>query len=188
MMVSKRKGFCMALREIRLEGDETLRKTCRPVTEINDRVRMLLQDLADTLNAEDNTAGLAAPQIGILRRLIVVKGPDGLIKLVNPCIVEARGEQEVEEGCLSLPGRWGKLLRPESVTVQALGENGDEVTIEARDDFAKLLCHEIDHLDGILFIDKVTEFSDDDEGFDDMDDEDWEALDVARGFDDEDWE
>ena len=152
----------MAQREIRLEGDEVLRKSCRPVTKINDRIKMLLQDIEDTLKSYDNGAGLAAPQVGILRRLIVVNGPDGLLKLVNPCIVDAQGEHEVEEGCLSVPGQWGKLMRPERVTVKALNENGEEMTIEAEDDYAKLFCHEIDHLDGILFIDKVTEFLGDD--------------------------
>ena len=156
----------MALREIRLEGDEVLRKKSRPITEINDRIRMQLQDIEDTLKSYDNGAGLAAPQVGILRRLIVVNGPEGLLKLINPCIVDAQGEHEVEEGCLSVPGRWGKLMRPEKVTVKALSENGEEMTIEAEADYAKLFCHEIDHLDGILFIDKVTEFLDDDD-FDD---------------------
>lgn len=167
----------MALREIRQIGDEVLRKTCKPVTEVNDRIRMLLQDIEDTLKSDDNGAGLAAPQIGILRRLIVVNGPDGYLKLVNPRIVEAEGEHEVEEGCLSVPGRWGKLMRPVKVKVAALNENGEEVSIDAEDDYAKLMCHEIDHLDGILFIDKVTEFLDDGDGDDDDedgDDEDWE--------------
>ncbi len=167
----------MALREIRKIGDEVLRKTCKPVTEVNDRIRMLLQDIEDTLKSDDNGAGLAAPQIGILRRLIVVNGPDGYLKLVNPRIVAAEGEHEVEEGCLSVPGRWGKLMRPVKVKVAALNENGEEVSIDAEDDYAKLMCHEIDHLDGILFIDKVTEFLDDGDGDDDDedgDDEDWD--------------
>lgn len=162
----------MALREIRTLGDETLRKKCKPVREVNDRVRMLLQDIEDTLKCDDNGAGLAAPQIGILRRLIVVNGPDGYLKLVNPEIVASEGEHEVEEGCLSVPGRWGKLMRPVKVTVKALNENGEEVTIEAENDYAKLFCHEIDHLDGILFIDKVTEIIEDDEEWDD--DEYWD--------------
>ena len=165
----------MALREIRTIGDEALRKKCKPVREINDRVRMLLQDIEDTLRSDENGAGLAAPQIGILRRLIVVVGQDGgYLKLVNPEIVASEGEHEVEEGCLSVPGRWGKLMRPVKVTVKALNEHGEEVTIEAENDYAKLFCHEIDHLDGILFIDKVTEFIKDDEDWDDEDDEDWD--------------
>ena len=171
----------MALREIRTIGDEVLRKKCKPVREINDRVRMLLQDIEDTLRSDENGAGLAAPQIGILRRLIVVNAPDGeYLKLVNPEIVASEGEHEVEEGCLSVPGRWGKLMRPVKVTVKALDENGEEVTIEAENDYAKLFCHEIDHLDGVLFIDKVTEFIEDDEDWDEDDDdedEDDEDLD-----------
>ena len=167
----------MALREIRKIGDEALRKKCKPVTEVNDRIRMLLQDIEDTLKQDDNGAGLAAPQIGILRRLIVVNGPDGYLKLVNPEIVETEGEHEVEEGCLSVPGKWGKLMRPAKVKVKALNENGEEITIEAENDYAKLYCHEIDHLDGILFIDKVTEFLDDDDEFDDDDFDDEEDFD-----------
>ena len=171
----------MALREIRTIGDEVLRKKCKPVREVNDRVRMLLQDIEDTLRSDENGAGLAAPQIGILRRLIVVNAPDGeYLKLVNPEIVASEGEHEVEEGCLSVPGRWGKLMRPVKVTVKALDENGEEVTIEAENDYAKLFCHEIDHLDGVLFIDKVTEFIEDDEDWDEDDDdedEDDEDLD-----------
>ena len=176
----------MALREIRLLGDDALRKKCKLVNEVNDRVRMLLQDIEDTLKQDDNGAGLAAPQIGILRRLIVVNGPDGYLKLVNPEIVEAEGEHEVEEGCLSVPGKWGKLMRPVKVKVKALNENGEEVTIEAENDYAKLYCHEIDHLDGVLFIDRVTELLEDDGEFDEDDDYDDEDYDPE--FDDEDEE
>jgi len=168
----------MALREIRILGDEALRKKCKPVREVNDRVRMLLQDIEDTLRSDENGAGLAAPQIGILRRLIVVNTPDGeYLKLVNPEIVASEGEHEVVEGCLSVPGRWGKLMRPVKVTVKALDENGKEVTIEAENDYAKLYCHEIDHLDGILFIDKVTEFIEDDEDWDEDDEDDEDDVD-----------
>ena len=179
----------MALREIRLIGDDALRKKCKPVTEINDRIRMLLQDIEDTLKQDDNGAGLAAPQIGILRRLIVVNSPDGYLKLVNPEIVETEGEHEVEEGCLSVPGKWGKLMRPVKVKVKALNENGEEVTIEAENDYAKLYCHEIDHLDGILFVDKVTELLEDDGEFDEDDDYDsFDDDDFVPEFDDEDEE
>ena len=153
----------MALKEIRKEGDEVLRGKCKPVTEITPRIRRHLDDLVDTLQSVGNGAGLAAPQIGILRRLIVVDTPDGLLRLVNPEIVEAQGEHEVEEGCLSVPGVWGRLKRPVSVKVRALNENGEQLELSAQDDMAKCFCHEIDHLDGILFIDKVTEFLGDDE-------------------------
>jgi peptide deformylase len=153
----------MALKEIRKEGDEVLRGKCKPVTEITGRIRQHLDDLEDTLKNHGNGAGLAAPQIGILRRLIVVDTPEGLLRLINPEIAFAEGEQEVEEGCLSVPGVWGRLKRPVRVKVSALNESGEEVQIEAQDELAKCFCHEIDHLDGILFIDKVTEFLGEDE-------------------------
>lgn len=148
----------MALKEIRTEGDEVLRKNCKVVETITPRIVQHLNDLEDTLKNTGNGAGLAAPQIGILRRLIVVDTPDGLLRMINPSIASAQGEQEVEEGCLSVPGVWGRLKRPAHVKVCALDENGKEVSIEAEGDLAKCFCHEIDHLDGILFIDKVTEF------------------------------
>ncbi len=153
----------MALKEIREEGDEALRSKCKPVTEITPRIRQHLDDLADTLANHGNGAGLAAPQIGVLRRLIVVAAPEGVLRLINPEIVEAEGEREVEEGCLSVPGVWGKLVRPARVKVRAMNEAGEELVIEAQDEMAKCYCHEIDHLDGILFIDKVTEFLGEDE-------------------------
>lgn len=154
----------MALRDIRILEEDTdgvLRKICKPVGKIDDKIRLLLQDLVDTLKSTDNGAGLAAPQIGILRRMIAVNTPQGLLQMVNPEVVEAIGEHEVVEGCLSVPGEWGKLMRPVKVVVKALNENGEEFFTEGEGDIAKLLCHEIDHLDGILFIDKVTEFIDD---------------------------
>jgi peptide deformylase len=148
----------MALKEIRTEGDEVLRGRCKTVIEITSRIKQHLTDLEDTLKSTGNGAGLAAPQIGILRRLIVVDTPDGLLRLVNPEIASAEGEQDVEEGCLSVPGVWGRLKRPAHVSVRALNEEGAELSLEAEGDLAKCFCHEIDHLDGILFTDKVTEF------------------------------
>ena len=153
----------MALKEIREEGDEVLRGKCRRVTEITPRIVRHLDDLEDTLRHHGNGAGLAAPQIGVLRRLIVVDTPDGVLRLINPEIVQAEGECEVEEGCLSVPGVWAKLNRPARVTVRAQNEQGGEVELKAQDALAKCFCHEIDHLDGILFIDKATEFLDGDE-------------------------
>lgn len=152
----------MALREIRTVGDEMLRKKSRHVEKIDDRIRMHLQDLCDTLANTENGAGLAAPQIGILRRLVVVNLPEqGLLQLVNPELVYEEGEQEVVEGCLSVPGKWGKLMRPLKVKVRALNEKGEPFELEGEGYTAKCLCHEIDHLDGILFIDKVTEYLED---------------------------
>ncbi len=154
----KIRRISMALKEIRTEGDEALRAKCRPVAEVTPRIVQHLNDLEDTLKNHGNGAGLAAPQIGVLRRLIVVDTPDGLLRLINPEITKAEGEHEVEEGCLSVPGVWAKLNRPIRVTVRAQNEQGKEVELEAENDLAKCFCHEIDHLDGILFIDKATEF------------------------------
>lgn len=148
----------MALRNIRVLGDDILRKRSKQVEKIDDRVLILLKDMADTMYGTDNGAGLAAPQVGILKRIVVIDMGEGLISLINPEIVESGGEQEVIEGCLSIPGKWGKLIRPARVKVKALNEKGEEFIIEGQGDLAKCLCHEIDHLDGILFIDKVTEF------------------------------
>ena len=148
----------MALRNIRTVEDEVLRKKCRPIEEINDKIRELLKDMADTMYNTGNGAGLAAPQVGILKRAIVIDMGDGLINLVNPEILEQKDSQEVIEGCLSIPGKWGKVIRPAEVKVRALNEKGEEVIITGKKDMAKCLCHEIDHLDGILFTDKVTEY------------------------------
>ncbi len=148
----------MALRNIRTLGDDILRKKCRTIEKVDDKILSLLKDLADTMYNSENGAGLAAPQVGILKRLVVIDMGQGLINLVNPEITETYGTQEVIEGCLSIPEKWGKLERPEKVTVKALNERGEEVTITGTGSLAKCLCHEIDHLDGILFIDKVKEF------------------------------
>jgi len=147
----------MAIRNIRKNGDEILRKKSKPVDVINDSVRQLLKDMAETMYSVDG-AGLAAPQVGILKRIVVIDVGDGLINLINPEIIKTEGSHEVIEGCLSVPGKWGKLIRPKKVTVKALDENGKEVIITGEDDLAKAFCHEIDHLDGILFIDKVIEY------------------------------
>ena len=149
----------MALRNLVFYDDPFLRKKSREVTEVNDRIRQQLDDMAETMYA-DSGAGLAGCQVGILKRIIVIDMGQGLIKLVNPKIIESSGTQEVVEGCLSIPDRWGKLMRPQKVTVEALNENGEKIVLTGENDLAKCFCHEIDHLDGILFIDKVTEFID----------------------------
>lgn len=148
----------MALREIRTFDDELLRKKSREVREVTDRVRTLLDDMAETMYHAEG-GGLAACQIGILKRLVVIDVGEGLIKLVNPEFVLREGEQIVEEGCLSFPDVWGKLKRPERVIVRALDENGEEITVEGTGLLAKCLCHELDHLDGIVFKDKLIEFT-----------------------------
>lgn len=148
----------MALRKIRLEGDEILRKRSKVVEVIDDKIRQLLDDMAETMYSTDNGAGLAAPQIGILKRLVVIDMGQGLIKLVNPKIINEEGTQNVIEGCLSIPNKFGRLKRPKKVTVQALNENGEEIILTVTGEVAKCFCHEIDHLNGILFTDLVTEY------------------------------
>lgn len=148
----------MALRNIRVLGDDILRKKCKTVDKIDSRVITLLKDMEDTLHNTENGAAIAAPQVGILKRAVVIDMGQGVINLINPKIIEEEGRQEVVEGCLSIPGKWGKLARPAKVKVKALDKEGKEFIIIGQGDMAKCLCHEIDHLDGVLFIDKVTEF------------------------------
>ncbi len=148
----------MAILNMRYEGDEILRKKCKEVKDVDDRIREILDDMAETLHSTPNGAAIAANQLGILKRLVVIDMGDGLIKLVNPVIIEASGEQVVVEGCLSFPDKVGRLVRPQTVAVKALNENGEAVTLTGTDDMAKCFCHEIDHLDGICFVDKVFEW------------------------------
>ena len=150
----------MAVRQLRFNNDEALRKKGREVTEVNDKIRMLLDDMMDTLHASNNGAALAANQIGILKRLVVIDYEGDFLKLVNPVIVEQIGEQDCIEGCLSFPGIFGKTKRPMRVKVEALNEKGEKIILDRSGEMAKCLCHEIDHLDGIVFTDKVTEYLD----------------------------
>lgn len=143
----------MAIKEIRLSDDEILRKKSKEVLEIDDRIIEILDDMADTMYYK-NGVGLAAPQIGILRRIIVIDIGDGLIELINPIILEEKGEQFGEEGCLSVPGRIGYVSRPNYCKVQGLDRNGSLIIIEGEGLLARALCHEIDHLNGELYIDK----------------------------------
>lgn len=145
----------MALRQIILIGDDTLRKKSRKVTEINERILTLLADMADTLHSTPDGVGLAAPQVGVLRRVVVIDVGDGVMNLINPEVIKAEGSCEGVESCLSVPGRTGTVVRPEKVTVSATNEKGQTVTIEGEGMLAVCLCHEIDHLDGILFIDRA---------------------------------
>lgn len=145
----------MALRNImNYQKDDILRKKARTVEKFDFRTRTLLEDMAETMY-HSNGAGLAAPQVGVLRRAIVIDDGNGLIKLINPVIVKALGEQQEIEGCLSVPGIYGKVKRPEKVIVKALDKNGRSYDLEGSGLLARALCHEIDHLDGILFIDKM---------------------------------
>lgn len=134
--------------------NDFLRKKSRDVTMIDDRILTLLDDMKETLYAE-NGVGLAAPQVGILRRVVVIDVGEGLIELINPVIVYKKGEQINAEGCLSIPGRSGTVSRPEKVRVRAIDRNNKEFTIEGEGLLAIALCHEIDHLNGTLYVDKM---------------------------------
>lgn len=147
----------MAIRQLRYDGDEILRKKCKEVNVVDDRVRNLLDDMMDTLHHTENGAALAANQVGILKRLVVIDYLDVCLKLVNPIIVGSSGEQECVEGCLSFPDRFVKTIRPQKVTVQALNENGEGVLLTGEDEMAKCFCHEIEHLNGEIFLDKAVE-------------------------------
>jgi peptide deformylase len=144
----------MAVRQILKFGDETLRKKCHPVQKFNMRMWLLLRDMADTMYDADGV-GLAAPQVGILRRAVVIDVQDenGLIELINPEIVSTEGEQAGPEGCLSKPGRQGYVVRPEKVTVRAQDRHGKWFELTGEGLLARAICHEVDHLDGRLYID-----------------------------------
>ena len=143
----------MALRKIVEVGDECLAKVCRPVTAFNSRLHALLDDMTETMRAA-NGCGLAAVQVGVLRRIVVIEVEEGkVLELINPEIIAAKGEQEEAEGCLSVPGKWGITHRPAYVKVRALNRKGETVEYEGEELLARAFCHELDHLEGILFID-----------------------------------
>lgn len=142
----------MALRTIVKNDDPALRKICRPVEKFDERLHELLLDMAETMHDADGV-GLAAPQVGILRRIAVVDVGDGLVELINPQIVAKEGEQVGSEGCLSFPGRFGTVKRPMKVTVKAQDRNGNFFEIEGTELKARAFCHELDHLDGVVFLD-----------------------------------
>ncbi len=144
----------MAYRQIRKDGEEVLRKISRPVESIDKKILSLLEDMADTMYRADGV-GLAAPQIGVLKRMVVIDVGDGLYEMINPVILEQSGEQDGIEGCLSILGVLGKVKRPMNVTLKYTDRNGEDITIEASEFFARAICHELDHLDGILYKDKA---------------------------------
>lgn len=147
----------MAIRKIVILGeDDVLRKHARRVDKFDKRLRTLLEDMADTMYAADGV-GLAAPQVGILKRVVVIDVGDGLIELINPVIVSQEGSVIAPEGCLSVPGRRGTVERPEKVVVQAQNRDGKEIQLQAEGLLAVAMCHEIDHLDGIVYVDKMIE-------------------------------
>ena len=147
----------MALRKIREIGEEVLTKRCKEVTKMNLRTKLLINDLFDTMY-EATGVGLAAPQVGILKRIAVVDVGDGPIVLINPEIIERDGEQTGEEGCLSVPGKYGIVTRPNYVKVKTLTENMEEVVIEGEELLARALCHEIEHLDGHMYTEHIDRF------------------------------
>lgn len=145
----------MAIRKIRLDGDDVLRKTCKPVEKMTPRIQTLIDDMFDTMY-EANGVGLAAPQVGILKRIVVIDICEGeAYALINPQIVAADGEQEGDEGCLSLPGLVGTVKRPQHVICKAYDRDMNEITVEGEGLLARAICHELDHLDGILYKDKA---------------------------------
>ncbi|GHV34822.1 peptide deformylase [Clostridia bacterium] len=148
----------MALRQIVRVGDPVLLKTSRLVTNFDARLHTLLDDMAETMHGA-NGVGFAAVQVGVLRRVVVIETVQGeLHELVNPEIVESSGEQQESEGCLSVPGVWGKVVRPTNVTVKALDRYGKEYTLTGDEMFARAVCHELEHMDGKLFTEFVTEY------------------------------
>ena len=153
----------MAKRKIVQYGDETLRRVCRPVDKITPAVLTLLDDMVETMRAADGV-GLAAPQVGILRRIVVIETEPGqVIELINPKIIATAGEQEGSEGCLSLPGQFGIVRRPKHVTVRAMNRHGETFEMSGSDRLARAFCHELDHLDGKVFIDRAEYMLEDDE-------------------------
>lgn len=149
----------MAIRNIRLEGDEILKKVSKPVDEINEKILTLIEDMFETMYAQ-NGVGLAAVQVGVLKRVIVIDlgEEDGeRYVLINPKIIKTKGSQEMEEGCLSFPNKFAKVIRPKEVVVEALNEKGEKITIKGKDMLAQAIMHEVDHLEGEVFIDKIIE-------------------------------
>ncbi len=149
----------MAIRTIREEGDEILKKVSRPVEKIDEKIQILIDDMLETMH-KFNGVGLAAVQVGVLKRVVVIHidyEKDKPLILINPKIVNKKGEQTVDEGCLSFPNKFAKVVRPEEVTVEALDRNGKQIRITGKDILAQAISHEIDHLNGEVFIDKIIE-------------------------------
>ena len=144
----------MAIRTIIENGDSILRKNAKEVEVVDERIKVLVEDMIETLH-KYNGVGLAAPQVGILKRVIVIDTYDGsdVLVLINPKIIKTKGEQTVEEGCLSFPNQYAKVVRPKEVIVEALNEKGEKIRVEGKELLAQALMHEIDHLNGILFVD-----------------------------------
>ena len=149
----------MAKRNIRLEGDEILKKVSKPVDEINEKILTLIDDMFETMYAQ-NGVGLAAVQVGVLKRIVIIdlgEEDSEQYVLINPKIIKTKGTQEVDEGCLSFPNKFAKVIRPKEVIVEALNEKGEKITIHGKDMLAQAIMHELDHLEGEVFIDKIIE-------------------------------
>lgn len=160
----------MAIRNVVLEGDEILRKKCREVTEVTDRIRMTMEDMLETMRSEYGV-GIAAPQVGIMRRMFIAEPEPGRVYyMINPVILEQRGADPGDEGCLSVPGKIGTVTRPDYIKIEALDLSGDKQTYEFHDFDARVMCHEYDHLDGILYIDKAVNIRDVDEDYQEIED------------------
>jgi len=144
----------MAIRNLRYEGDAILNKVCKEVKEVTPRIQTLIEDMLDTMY-ETNGVGLAAPQVGVLKRIAVIDVGEGPYVFINPRILEVDGEQVGDEGCLSVPGKAGQVTRPNYVKAVAFDENMDEFIVEGTELFARAMCHEFDHLDGHLYTEKV---------------------------------
>ena len=144
----------MAIRTIRVQGDPVLEKRCREITEVTPKIMELIDDMLDTMY-EANGVGLAAPQVGILKRVVVIDIGEGPVIMINPEILETSGEQTGDEGCLSLPGKAGQVTRPNYVKARAFDENMEEFIIEGEELMARAICHELDHLDGHMYTEKV---------------------------------
>ena len=144
----------MAIREIRVKGDDVLTKVCKEVTKMTPRTEELIEDMIETMY-EANGVGLAAPQVGVLKRIVVIDVGDGLIVMINPVILETSGSQTGDEGCLSVPGKAGQVTRPNYVKVKFLNEDMEECIIEGEELLARAICHETEHLDGHLYTEKV---------------------------------
>ena len=144
----------MALRTIRLQGDPVLTKTCREIKEMTPKIKELIEDMLDTMY-EANGVGLAGPQVGVLKRIVVIDIGEGPVVMINPMILESSGEQTGDEGCLSLPGKAGVVTRPDYVKAKALNEDMEEYIIEGTGLMARAICHELDHLDGHMYTEKV---------------------------------
>lgn len=152
----------MALRRILTDKESALHKTCKPVTEFDRRLHTLLDDMHDTL-IDSGGVGLAAPQVGILRRVVLVDTGEGILELINPTLVETSGQQEGPEGCLSVPGKYGLVKRPNYAKVRAQDRNGQWYEAEGEELIARCFCHELDHLDGILYTQVMERFLTDEE-------------------------